>query len=123
MLNELRTGRERASGVETVLVNSKGQPWTLASFTQAFNAVRDAANEGRGIVHHGDPALGNEHRSKHLHDLRGTFVTRLCRAGLTDREIADIAAWSPQNVAGVRRMYVDEAAVVMAIGERIRRAL
>jgi hypothetical protein len=55
-----------------------------------------------------------------LHDIfRGTFVTRLCRAGITDQEIADIVAWSPQNVSRVRRMYIDDAAVVVALSERI----
>ena len=119
LLEELRD-RERESGVDTVLVNSKGRPWTPGSLTQAFNEVRDLANDARGIVH--DDGDG-EHRAKHLHDVRGTFVTTLCRAGLTDREIADIVAWSPQNVAVIRRTYVDDAAVVVALSERIRKAL
>ena len=33
------------------------------------------------------------------------------------------AGWSPQQVADIRRVYVDQARVVVAIGERIRRAL
>jgi hypothetical protein len=69
-------------------------------------------------------AQGDEaDRPKHLHDLRGTFVTALCRAGLTDDEIANIVAWSPQNVAEIRRTYVDDAAVVVALSRRINASL
>ena len=32
-------------------------------------------------------------------------------------------AWSPQQVADIRRVYVDQARVVVAIGKRISRAL
>lgn len=118
LLNELR-GRDRAADVDTVLVNSLGRPWTPASFGQAFHEVRDRA----GIVHPGSAEFRTADRPKHLHDCRGTFVTKLCRCGLTDREIADIVAWSPENVATIRRAYVDDAAVVVALSERIRRAL
>lgn len=126
LLAELRS-RPRLPGVTTVLVNSEGRPWTPGSFTQAFNEVRDAANGGAGIVHPGNEALGEPPRRKHLHDCRGTFVTKLCRAGaagarLTDREIADIVAWSPENVARIRRAYVDDAAIVVALADRLSRA-
>jgi hypothetical protein len=47
----------------------------------------------------------------------------LCRAGLTDEEIANITAWSPGNVARIRRTYVDDAAVVVALSRRINAAL
>jgi hypothetical protein len=50
-------------------------------------------------------------------------VTALCRAGLTDDEIANIVAWSPQNVAEIRRTYVDDAAVVVALSRRINASL
>lgn len=118
LLAELRT-RPRLPGVTTALVNSFGRPWTPASLTQAFNQVRDFA----GIIHKGHSELGEEDRKKHLHDCRGTFVTKLCRAGLTDDEIARIVAWSSQNVARIRRTYVDDAATVVALSERINRAL
>ena len=118
LLAELRT-RERAPGVETVLVNSKGQPWTPGSFTQAFNEARDRA----GVAQPADARLGLAERAKHFHDLRGTFVTHLCRCGLTDREIADIVAWDVDSVSTIRRTYVDDAAVVVALSQRIRRSL
>jgi integrase len=116
LLAELRT-RHRAEGVDTVLVNSWGRPWTPTSFTQAFNAARDLA----GIAQPADLRLERPTRAKHFHDLRGTFVTRLCRCGLTDREIADIAAWDVDSVSTIRRTYVDDAAVVVALSQRIRK--
>lgn len=127
LLAELRS-RPRDTGVETVLVTRDGQAWTPDVFTAAFNRVRNAANGGAGIVHKGNAGLDEADRAKHLHDCRGTFVTKLCRASaagarLTDREIADITAWSPDNVGRIRQTYVDDAAVVVALSERISRAL
>jgi integrase len=121
-LEELRA-RPRDTGVETVLVNSLGRAWTPGSFTAGFNQIRDAANGGAGIVHAGEPELAQPDRSKHLHDCRGTFVTRLCRSDLTNDEIARVVAWSPDSVETVRRIYVDDAAVVVALSERIRGSL
>jgi hypothetical protein len=40
-------------------------------------------------------------------------------AGLTDAEIASVMGWSPEQVGTIRRTYVDDARVVVAIGERI----
>lgn len=65
LLAELRT-RYRAEGVDTVLVNSYGHPWTGDGFGGSFNRIRDAA-----AIKHRDED-GTE-RLKHLHDLRGTF--------------------------------------------------
>jgi len=113
LLIELRD-RKRAEGVNTVLVNSFGRPWTGDGFGTSFNRVRDHA----GIVHI-DPDTG-EAKKKHIHDLRGTFCTKLILAGLTDHEAPEIMAWSPEQVAGIRRCYVDQRHVVVAIGERLR---
>ena len=44
-------------------------------------------------------------------------------ASLTDQEVAGMMAWSPQQVADIRRVYVDQARAVVAIGERIRGSL
>lgn len=109
----------RKPGVETLLVNSMGRPWTGPSLTQAVNQIRDAAK----IVQPADQSAGTPERKKHLHDCRGTYVTHLCRAGLTNEEIANIAAWSVDSVERIRRTYVDDAAVVVALSERIRKAL
>jgi hypothetical protein len=112
--------RYRAPGVSTLLVNSRGEPWTGDGFGGSFNRIRDLA----GIVHT-DPETG-EQRKKHLHDVRGTFATKLILAGqasgqpLTDEEVGDMMGWSAEHVAQIRRVYVDQARVVVAIGERIR---
>jgi hypothetical protein len=118
LLEDLR-GRPRHAGVETVLVNSFGRPWSAESLGKRFAEVRDHA----GIREPADPREGAPERAKHLHDLRGTFVTALCRAGLTDDEISNIVAWSPANVAAIRKTYVDDAQVVVALSRRIRDAL
>ena len=62
-------------------------------------------------------------RPKHFHDIRGTFCTKLILAGLSDQDAAEIMAWSPEQVAGIRRCYVDQRHVVVAIGERLRGGL
>lgn len=112
LLDEL-SGRQRIDGTRTLLVNSRGLPWTEGGLTGSFNAVRDAAE-----IVHVDEATGQQ-RKKHLHDVRGTFATRLIEAGLTDREAAQIMGWSPERVSNIRQVYVDQERVVMAIGRRI----
>jgi hypothetical protein len=41
---------------------------------------------------------------------------------LSNEDIADIMAWSPQQVSEIRKVYVDQTARIMAIGERIERS-
>ncbi|HTN14681.1 MAG TPA: tyrosine-type recombinase/integrase [Sphingomonadaceae bacterium] len=104
----------RKEGVDTVLVNLHGKPWTADGFGTSFIRVRDHAK-----ISHFDPDTG-ETKSKHLHDLRGTFCTKLILAGLSDQEAADIMGWSPQQVSGIRRTYVDQSSVAVAIGRRLK---
>jgi integrase len=86
LLAELRT-RYRKPGVETVLVNSQGKPWSGDGFGGSFNRARDAAD-----IVHADPDSG-ERIKKHLHDVRGTFFTRLLvEGGLSGTEAAEIMA-------------------------------
>jgi hypothetical protein len=59
---------------------------------------------------------------RNLHDLRGTFITRVCLVGLTDDEIAKIVGWDTKDIAAIREKYVNDARVVIAIGERIAKA-
>lgn len=108
--------RKRADGVRTILVNKHGKPWTGDGFGTSFNRVRDYA----GIYH---VCFGTgERREKHLHDVRGTFCTKLIQAGLSNQEAGEIMGWSPEQVAGIRRSYVDQSAYVTAVGEKLRRA-
>lgn len=58
---------------------------------------------------------------KHLHDLRGTFLTRCCIAGLNDQEIADIVGWNTKDIRAIRARYANQARIVVAIGERLAR--
>jgi len=89
-------------------------PWNLDRLTKAVAKVRDYA----GIAHV-DPETG-QRRTKHLHDARGTFATKLMLTGkLTDQEIAGLMGWSATSVSRIRHVYVDQTAIVVAIGERI----
>lgn len=119
LLEELRT-RKRKEGVNTVLVNERGASWTAAGFggSGSFGMVRDKAK----IVHIDEGADGHPiERKKHLHDVRGTFCTiLLTECELTDEDAARIMAWSPARVARIRSTYVDSAAVVISLAERMR---
>jgi integrase len=112
LLAELAT-RKRKDGVRTLLVNSHGKSWSGDGFGGSFNRIRDAAE-----IAYVDPDTG-ERRKKHLHDVRGTFATRLILAGLANAEVADVMGWSVEQVSGIRRTYVDQSRVVVAMGERI----
>lgn len=39
--------------------------------------------------------------------------------GLSDSQIAMIMGWDEKQAAAIRKRYVDEAAIVVAIGKRI----
>ncbi len=107
LLKDLRD-RDRKEGVDTVLVNSRGTAWSGDGFGNSIIRIRAAA----GIVH-------DDGREKHLHDCRGTYATKLILAGLTDQEAAGIMGWSPERVANIRKVYVDQARVIVAIAERL----
>lgn len=110
--------RERRDGAETVLLDQIGTPWTPDRLTKAIGRVRDEL----GIVHV-DPETGVR-RKKHLHDARGTYATKLMTStDLTDQEIAGMMGWSPDEASRIRHVYVDQTKVIVALGERIRRAV
>jgi integrase len=117
LLDKLKS-RPRGPGVLTVLVDNDGCSWTPDRLTKAIGKVRDAL----GIVHV-DPESPIV-RKKHLHDARGTYATRLMlQTDLSDIEIADIMAWSQNEIGRIRKVYVDQDAKVVAIGERIARGV
>ena len=116
LLEELQR-RHGADGAETVLVNKHGRPWTGDCFTGQFNRVREP-----GDIADIDEDTGTR-GAKHLHPVRGTFATKLMtETALSDQQIADIMGWAPDKVACIRRVYVDQSSVIMAIGERIKRS-
>ena len=123
LLETLR-GRPRRAGTETVLVNSLGKSWTGDGLNSSFHDARRKANDGEGIwyVEH-DPISGEETRKqKRLHDLRGTFATRIIahpKANLNNREVADIMGWSPEQVDQIRKRYVDDTAIVVELTRRL----
>jgi integrase len=117
LLDDLRA-RKRKPGVETVLVTSHGTAWSGNGLSGAFGkAIRETD------LHHVDG--DGEKRWKHLHDIRGTYATKLMTApglNLTDKEIGNLMGWSPEQVAEIRAHYVDDAAIVVALGERLAQA-
>lgn len=58
---------------------------------------------------------------KHLHDLRGTFATRIMIAdpSMSDDQIGDILGWEGDDVAKIRRRYVDRDRLARALVERL----
>jgi len=117
ILDDLKT-RSRLPDTHTVLVDESGKTWNLDRLSKAVAKVRDHAK-----IIHIDPETG-ERRSKHLHDARGTFATKLMTAGdFTDQEIAGLMGWSVASVARIRHVYVDPTISVVALAKRIRRAV
>lgn len=110
LLNELES-RKRAPEVQTVLVNSRGLSWSGDGFSHSFNEVRDALN-----IRHTDG------RKKHLHDVRGTYATRLVKLGLSDQEVGDIMGWSALQVGEIRKIYVDDDTAVQSIINRLSKS-
>ena len=124
LLDQMRA-RPRGAEAETVLVGARGNPVQPRTLTAEFIAWRALANDSQGVIHRG--ADDDEpDRKKTLHDLRGTFATKLMTlpgGSLTDAQIAQVMGWSANQVATIRKRYVDEAAIIVAIGKRISEAL
>jgi integrase len=55
---------------------------------------------------------------RHVHDLRGTFATRLMAAGFSDTEIALVMGWRAERIAAIRMRYVDRGRVARALAGR-----
>lgn len=87
-----------------VMTTAHGKQWAKDSPTGAW--IKAAKGS--------DPAI-----DKHLHDLRGNFATMLMVEGLSDGQIADIMGWETDDVAQIRRRYVDRDRVSMILAARI----
>lgn len=84
----------------TVLTNTDGMPWR-SGFTSSWQKAMKRA----GL-------------KLHFHDLRGTAATRLYVGGITIREIAEILAWSEDQVERLIDRYVKRDEILL---DRIRR--
>ena len=82
----------RAEDVDRILVNKHGRPWTGDGFTGRLNHVRDAVDIAR---------IDDD-------------------TDLTDQQIANIMGWVSDKVARIRRIYVDQSRIIVALGERTR---
>lgn len=89
-----------------VLSNTRGKPWTINGLEHQVIDAKQAA----------EPPI-----DKHLHDGRGSFATRIRKAGLNAAEIADILGWEEDRVARLLAVYVDRDSIVLEIANRIRR--
>jgi integrase len=79
-----------------VLTSSKRRPWTPDGFGSSFNTAKKEA--------------GIADRDLHFHDLRGTAATKFYIAGISVRVIAEILAWSEDQVERIIRRYVARGA-------------
>jgi len=81
-----------------ILTSSKRRPWTANGFGSSFNTAKHDA--------------GLAEKDLHFHDLRGTAATKFYIAGLKIRVIAEILAWSEDQVERIIRRYVARGAAV-----------
>lgn len=103
ILPELRTLLdEMPETTGPILRGVKGEPMTPDGFSSNFDAVTDKAKV-----------------TKRIHDMRGTFATRLALAGVEDREIAGIIGWSMERVAEIRRIYVDANSLALRTAKQL----
>jgi integrase len=92
----------------TILTNSRRRPWTSDGFGSSFNIAKKTAG------------LGD--RDLHFHDLRGTAATKFYIAGLPIRVIAEILAWSEDQVERIIRRYIGRAAATKEVIRRLNKA-
>lgn len=84
----------------TILTNQRRRPWKPNGFGTAFNRAKISA--------------GIHDRDLHFHDLRGTAATKFYIAGLSIRVIAEMLAWSEDQVERIIRRYVGRGAATKA---------
>jgi integrase len=92
----------------TILTSSKRRPWKPNGFGTAFNRAKIKA--------------GLHDSNLHFHDLRGTAATKFYLADLSKREIAEILAWSEDQVDRIIRRYVGRSAATKALIRRLNKS-
>jgi integrase len=91
-----------------ILTSSKRRPWTPDGFGSSFNKAKKDA--------------GFADKDLHFHDLRGTAATKFYIAGLSIRVIAEILAWSEDQVDRIIRRYVSRAAATKEAIRQLNKA-
>jgi integrase len=92
----------------TILTSHLGRPWKPDGFGPAFNRAKIRA--------------GMNGRDLHFHDLRGTAATKFYVAGLSVRVIAEILAWSEDQVERIIRRYVARGAATKTAIQQLNEA-
>ncbi len=90
----------------TVVTSKRGKPFSARGFAMAVERARAKAGIAKG---------------KTLHDVRGTFATKLMHARFEDREIDEILGWETGKSSRIRRKYISRRAVVINAIERMRK--
>jgi len=84
------------------------RPWTTDGFGSSFNKAKINAKMADADLH--------------FHDLRGTAATNFYVAGLSIRVIAEILAWSEEQVERIIRRYVGRSAATKAAIRQLNKA-
>lgn len=108
---DMRCAKLRKRGVEPirspfVLTTRAGNQWSKDGPTGMWIIARNKVLPGSDL---------------HLHDLRGTFATMLMIAlpELSDDSVGEILGWNGDDVARIRRRYVDRERIAISIIERL----
>lgn len=107
-------GRRGAPG-ERVCRRDDGDPWTDGrQLRKAFEALK--AKVAETLPEAEAEALG----AKHLHDFRGTFITRGYAGGASDIDMEIRMGWAPGEGAAMRAIYGSPAQLAKAAAARAR---
>lgn len=120
LLDEIKAQQARRHGELCHRAKKKGRPPPPAPLT-VLSSTRCTPWSVNGLEHQVIDTKKLAEIDKHLHDARGTFGTRLRKAGLTGPEIADVLGWEEDRVERLLAAYVDRNAIIKALSERIRR--
>lgn len=77
---------------ETILTNTLGRPWIGCSFRLAFVTAMRAAGLGEAGLH--------------FHDFRGTAITVMADAGMSEAQIAAVTGHNLAHVSQILRKYL-----------------
>jgi len=99
------TQRGRVVSSVFVVTTSRGKQFKPTGFATAVQRAHKAAGVAPG---------------KTLHDIRGTFATRLMQAGFSDSEVDEMLGWDSGNSARTRRSYISRRTVVESAIKRFQ---